>query len=232
MYAIVKTGGKQYRVERGQKLLVERLPADEGADVTLEPLLFRSEDTVFDKDGLAGVQVTAKVLGHVRGEKLRVFKFKPKRGYKRRTGHRQELTQIEVVDISHGAKTARKVPAKAKAEAEAKEPQAQAAPKAPAKAKAEPAAKGAAKAKAEPAKAKTESAKAKAEPAKGAAKAEKPAGTAKAAAGTKAPAKAGKAEAKAKAAPKAKDDAKGKAAVKPSAGAKAEPAKEDDQDGS
>ena len=104
MYAIVRTGGKQYRVERGQKLLVERLEAAEGADVKLEPLLFRSDDAVFDKDGLAGVQVTAKVLGHVRGEKLRVFKFKPKRGYKRRTGHRQELTQIEVVDISHGAK--------------------------------------------------------------------------------------------------------------------------------
>ena len=96
MYAIVKTGGKQYRVERGQRLLVERLQADEGADVKLEPLLFRSDEAVFDKDGLAGVQVTAKVLGHVRGEKLRVFKFKPKRGYKRRTGHRQELTQIEV----------------------------------------------------------------------------------------------------------------------------------------
>ena len=166
MYAIVKTGGKQYRVERGQRLLVERLPAAEGADVTLEPLLFRSEDTVFDKDGLAGVQVTAKVLGHVRGEKLRVFKFKPKRGYKRRTGHRQELTQIEVVDISHGAK-ARKAPAKAKAEAHEKEqPQAQAAVKAPAKAKAEPAAQAAPKAKAEPAKAKAETAKGKAEPAK------------------------------------------------------------------
>ena len=93
MYAIVKTGGKQYRVERGQRLLVERLPVDEGADVALEPLLYRSEEAIFDKDGLASVKVTAKVLAHVRGEKLRVFKFKPKRGYKRRTGHRQELTQ-------------------------------------------------------------------------------------------------------------------------------------------
>ena len=119
MYAIVKTGGKQYRVERGQKLLVERLEAAEGADVELEPLLYRSDDAVFDKDGLTDVQVTAKVLGHVRGEKLRVFKFKPKRGYKRRTGHRQELTQIEVVDISHKGKAARKAPARAKAEDQA-----------------------------------------------------------------------------------------------------------------
>jgi large subunit ribosomal protein L21 len=100
MYAIVKTGGKQYRVERGQRLLIERLAAGEGSDVALEPLLYRSEETVFDKDGLQNVKVTAKVLAHVRGEKLRVFKFKPKRGYKRRTGHRQDLTQIEVTAIT------------------------------------------------------------------------------------------------------------------------------------
>jgi large subunit ribosomal protein L21 len=110
MYAIVKTGGKQYRVERGQKLLVERLAVAEGADVTLEPMLYRSDEAVFDAAGLKDVTVTAKVIAHVRGEKLRVFKFKPKRGYKRRTGHRQELTQIEVTEIS--AKSA-KSPAKA-----------------------------------------------------------------------------------------------------------------------
>jgi large subunit ribosomal protein L21 len=115
MYAIVKTGGKQYRVERGQRLLVERLAVDEGADVALEPILYRSEETVFDKAGLKDVKVTAKVVAHVRGEKLRVFKFKPKRGYKRRTGHRQDLTQIEVTDIT--AKGSAKAPAKAKATA-------------------------------------------------------------------------------------------------------------------
>jgi large subunit ribosomal protein L21 len=108
MYAIVKTGGKQYRVERGQTLLVERLPAAEGADVALEPMLYRSDDVVFDTAGLQNVKVTAKVLEHVRGEKLRVFKFKPKRGYKRRTGHRQELTRIEVTEISAGAAKAAK----------------------------------------------------------------------------------------------------------------------------
>jgi large subunit ribosomal protein L21 len=100
MYAIVKTGGKQYRVERGQQLLIERLPVDEGADVALEPILYRSEEAVFDKAGLEKVKVTAKVLAHVRGEKLRVFKFKPKRGYKRRNGHRQSLTRIEVTEIA------------------------------------------------------------------------------------------------------------------------------------
>jgi large subunit ribosomal protein L21 len=99
MYAIVKTGGKQYRVEQGQTLLVERLPEPEGATVALEPLLYRSEDTLFDAKGLARVEVSAKVLAHVRGPKLRIFKFKPKRGYKRRTGHRQDLSRIEVTKI-------------------------------------------------------------------------------------------------------------------------------------
>lgn len=102
MYAIVKTGGKQYRVERGQTLLVERLAAEQGASVALEPILYRSDDAVFDTAGLKKVKVTAKIIAHERGEKLRVFKFKPKRGYKRRTGHRQELTRIEVTDISMG----------------------------------------------------------------------------------------------------------------------------------
>jgi large subunit ribosomal protein L21 len=112
MYAIVKTGGKQYRVERGQHLLVERLAADEGADVRLQPLMYRSEETVFDGKGLEQVQVTAKVLGHERGEKLRVVKFKPKRGYKRRTGHRQELTRIEITEIALGGKGAPRKTAK------------------------------------------------------------------------------------------------------------------------
>jgi large subunit ribosomal protein L21 len=102
-YAIVKTGGKQYRVEEGQTLLVERLPDAEGATVALEPLLFRSTDTIFDTDGLKKVSVKAKVVGHERGEKLRVFKFKPKRGYKRTTGHRQELTRLEILSLTAGA---------------------------------------------------------------------------------------------------------------------------------
>jgi len=106
MYAIVKTGGKQYRVEPGQRLLVERLPEQAGADVALQPILYRSAETVFDADGLSRVRVSARVVDHVRGPKLRVFKFKPKRGYRRRTGHRQDLTRIEVTDISMSGETA------------------------------------------------------------------------------------------------------------------------------
>ena len=99
MYAIVKTGGKQYRVEKGQTLLVERLPDEAGATVALEPIMFRSDDVLFGADDLAKVRVDAKVVEHVRGEKLRVFKFKPKRGYKRTTGHRQELTRLEITEV-------------------------------------------------------------------------------------------------------------------------------------
>ncbi len=102
-YAIVKTGGKQYRVEEGQTLLVERLPADEGATVDLEPILFRSEDTVFDADGLGKVKVQARVVGHQRGKKIRVFKHRPKQGYKKTQGHRQELTRLEITEISNGS---------------------------------------------------------------------------------------------------------------------------------
>jgi large subunit ribosomal protein L21 len=102
MYAIIKTGGKQYRVEQGQTLLVERLPGDEGSNIDLEPLLYSDKDAVFDADGLKKVKVTGKVVEHVRGEKLRVFKFKPKRGYRRRTGHRQELTRLEITSIKLG----------------------------------------------------------------------------------------------------------------------------------
>jgi large subunit ribosomal protein L21 len=104
MYAIVKTGGKQYRVEQGQSLLVERLPVDDGARVQLEPLLYVDGSTVLDGiDGLATVNVEARVVAHERGPKLRIVKFKPKRGYKRRTGHRQELTRLEVTDIKLAA---------------------------------------------------------------------------------------------------------------------------------
>jgi large subunit ribosomal protein L21 len=102
-YAIVKTGGKQYRVEAGQTLLVERLPVGDGENVALQPLLFVDGSSVVDGEDLSKVSVTARVVAHERGPKLRVVKFKPKRGYKRRTGHRQNLTRIEVTEVKHGS---------------------------------------------------------------------------------------------------------------------------------
>jgi large subunit ribosomal protein L21 len=117
MYAIIKTGGKQYRVQQGESLLVERLTAADGETVQLRPLLVVDGTEVIDGDGLANMTVEARVVAHERGPKLRIVKFKPKRGYKRRTGHRQELTRIEVTSL--GKPTSRRGRSSA---AKAKEP--------------------------------------------------------------------------------------------------------------
>jgi large subunit ribosomal protein L21 len=114
MYAIIKTGGKQYRVQEGQWLLVERLAVDDGATIKMDPLLYVDGDNVVDGDDLSKVTVEAKVLAHERGPKLRVVKFKPKRGYRRRNGHRQDLTRIQITSLKLGSGRSR---SKAKAAA-------------------------------------------------------------------------------------------------------------------
>src|ERR687892_143694 len=99
-YAIVETGGKQYRAEKGATLLVERLAVDESSKVNLRAVMFRDDgDVVLDGDKLEKVKVEAVVAEHVRGPKVRVFKYKPKKGYRRRAGHRQELTRLEVTEL-------------------------------------------------------------------------------------------------------------------------------------
>jgi len=206
MYAIVKTGGKQYRVESGQRLLIERVAAEEGADLALEPVFYRSQEAIFEPEALKGVKVTARVLGHVRGPKLRVFKFKPKRGYKRRTGHRQELTRIEVTQIAHSGATRRGGHEAAKAG------------RAPVKAVRAPADEGQAQAKAGQGQAKASRAPAKASraPAKARRAQRKDDDTPN---GAKAAAEASEPAAKAKAKPRAaKPDAAKPDAAKPGAG--------------
>lgn len=100
MYAVVKVGGKQYRVETGDSLVVDRMREDEGAKVALQPLLLADgDDTVFEGEELGKVEVEATVTGHERGEKIRVLKFKPKGNYKRHQGHRSELTRLEIGEI-------------------------------------------------------------------------------------------------------------------------------------
>ncbi len=137
MYAIVKTGGKQYRVQEGQSLLVERLPVADGDTFALQPLLFVDGADVVDGDDLSAITVEAKVLAHERGPKLRVVKFKPKRGYKRRNGHRQELTRIEVTSLGRGAARRGKASTAKAAAPETAAPETAAEAKAPAKPKAE-----------------------------------------------------------------------------------------------
>jgi len=123
-YAVIETGGKQYKVEKGTSLLVDRLSAKEGDKVTLRPVMFRDKEVVAGGKELEKVKVEATVSEHLRGPKIKVFKYKPKKGYRRRAGHRSELTKLEVTEISLGG---RKAAAPKKAEpAEKKE----AAPKA------------------------------------------------------------------------------------------------------
>jgi large subunit ribosomal protein L21 len=117
-YAIVKTGGKQYRVEEGQSLLVERLPEEEGKKVSLQPLLYRGDKELLDGADLKRVKVEAKVVRHERGPKLRVVKFKPKKRSKVRTGHRQDLTRVEVTGIKVAKPAASKASTAKKTEAD------------------------------------------------------------------------------------------------------------------
>jgi large subunit ribosomal protein L21 len=121
-YAIVESGGKQYRVEKGGSLLVDRLPDDEGAKVTLRPVMYRADKQVVIEAGqLEKVKVEAKVAEHLRGDKIRIFKYKPKKGYRRRAGHRSELTRLEVTDVKMlTRKPAARKPAAEKPGAEAK----------------------------------------------------------------------------------------------------------------
>ena len=124
MYAVVETGGKQYRVEKGTSLLVDRLPQKEGASVSLRPVAFSDKEMVIDPKGLEKVKVDAKIAEHLRGPKILVFKKKRKKGYKRRTGHRSELTRLEVTGISGsggGSGAARKPAAKKSAAKKAPE---------------------------------------------------------------------------------------------------------------
>ena len=116
MYAVIESGGKQYRVEKGTVLLVDRIEAEEGSKVTLRPVMLRDKEVVTAPEALAKAKVEAKVAEHVRGEKIKVFKYKPKKGYRRRAGHRAELTRLEVTAVGAGG-SARK-PAAEKATAE------------------------------------------------------------------------------------------------------------------
>jgi large subunit ribosomal protein L21 len=105
-YAVIESGGKQYKVEKGSSLLVDRLDAKEGDKVPLRAVLFRDKDVVAEPKELEKVKVEAKVAEHLRGPKIKVFKYKPKKGYRRRAGYRSELTRLEVTEVKMGARKA------------------------------------------------------------------------------------------------------------------------------
>jgi large subunit ribosomal protein L21 len=121
-YAIVESGGKQYRAEKGGSLVVEHLAADEGAKVSLRAVMYRGDkEVVLEGNELEKVKVEAVVAEHLRGPKVRIFKYKPKKGYRRHAGHRQELTRLEVTDVKLlTRKPAAKAETKPEAQPEAK----------------------------------------------------------------------------------------------------------------
>lgn len=103
MYAIVKTGGKQYRVAEGDVIEVEKLDGEPGDPVSLPALLLVDGDRVVtDPARLATVAVAGELVGHERGPKIRIHKFRNKTGYHKRQGHRQPLTRVKVTGISAG----------------------------------------------------------------------------------------------------------------------------------
>ena len=114
MYAVIKTGGKQYRVIAGERLKVEKLVADVGTTVTLDQILMVSDGatTTIGSPIIAGATVSATVLSHGRGDKVMIFKFRRRKHYRKTQGHRQSYTEIQIGDISASGKAAAK-PAKA-----------------------------------------------------------------------------------------------------------------------
>ncbi len=104
MFAIIESGGKQYRVAPGAALEVERLGSEPGATVEFDRVLLIGDDgeVQVGSPTVAGAKVLAHVLDHDRGEKLIVFKYKAKSNYRRRTGHRQALTRVRITEIVRG----------------------------------------------------------------------------------------------------------------------------------
>ncbi|MBI3560318.1 MAG: 50S ribosomal protein L21 [Gammaproteobacteria bacterium] len=102
MYAIIETGGKQYRVSQGQRIKVETLDVAAGDTVNLDKILMvaNGETIKVGAPYVAGGQVTAKVTSHGRGEKIRVVKFRRRKHYRKTSGHRQNYTELEITTIS------------------------------------------------------------------------------------------------------------------------------------
>jgi large subunit ribosomal protein L21 len=101
MYAVIKTGGKQYKVAAGEKLKVEQIPADVGAQVILDQVLMVGDDASvrLGQPTVAGASVKATVLSHGRGEKLRIFKMRRRKHYQKHQGHRQGYTELQIDGI-------------------------------------------------------------------------------------------------------------------------------------
>ncbi len=118
MYAIIESCGKQYKVAEGDVVFFEKLDAEEGKKVTFDKVIFVSEDGKVQVGNpyVKGVKVEGKVVSHGKGKKIIVFKMKPKKNYRRKQGHRQPYTKVEITSIKTAAKKAETKAASAKAE--------------------------------------------------------------------------------------------------------------------
>ncbi len=150
MFAVIRTGGKQYKVSKDDVITVEKLAGDAGAKLEFTDVLAIGEgpDTTFGTPIVEGARVKAAVLEQTQGDKIIVFKKSRRKNYRRKRGHRQQLTVLRITDISAGGKAAAKAPAKEKAPAKAEtKPKAKAPAKAKPKAKPKPKASAKAPAK-------------------------------------------------------------------------------------
>ena len=105
MYAVIQTGGKQYRVAEGETLRVEKLPASAGDKLTFDPLLFADDGggITVGRPSVPGVKVEAEVVEQGLGKKIVIFKYKRRKSYRRKTGHRQPFTALKITSIKAGA---------------------------------------------------------------------------------------------------------------------------------
>jgi large subunit ribosomal protein L21 len=102
MYAVIKTGGKQYRVAAGEKLKVEQIPAEIGAEIVLDQVLLvaNGDNVTMGAPLISGASVNAKVVSHGRGEKVHIYKMRRRKHYRKSQGHRQNYTEIEILGIA------------------------------------------------------------------------------------------------------------------------------------
>ncbi len=102
MYAVIETGGKQYKVQEGDIVFIEKLTAEEGSTVTFDKVLAVSNEgsVNFGSPVIASASVSGKVLGHGKESKVIIFKYKPKKGYRRKQGHRQPFTKVQIEKIN------------------------------------------------------------------------------------------------------------------------------------
>lgn len=117
MFAVIKTGGKQYVVHPGDKIKIEKLEIPEGKEVSFDALMVSDKETLVGAPYVKGYKVKAKVLGRGKGKKIIVYKYKPKKRYHKKQGHRQMYTEVEILSISDKratSKTKEKISASAK----------------------------------------------------------------------------------------------------------------------